>query len=143
MSDYGGNQVILEIAPNVFAIYGHLQPGSLKVKAGDTLKAGAPLARLGNTGPSRWVLTCISVSSTGPTCGAGRSLPFVFESFTVVGVADIEASQGDTIVVSPESQRGSFQPIRSTAACKITSSSKPSWSDGVPRARVPATRDAA
>src|SRR5215475_6126235 len=26
MSDYGGNQVILEIAPNVFAIYGHLQP---------------------------------------------------------------------------------------------------------------------
>jgi hypothetical protein len=27
MSDYGGNQVILEIAPNVFAIYGHLQPG--------------------------------------------------------------------------------------------------------------------
>ena len=52
MSDYGGNHVILEIAPNVFALYGHLQLGSLTVKVGDTVKAGAPIARLGNSGPS-------------------------------------------------------------------------------------------
>ena len=30
LSDFGGNQVMLEIAPNVFAVYGHLQPGSLR-----------------------------------------------------------------------------------------------------------------
>ena len=29
-SDFGGNQVMLEIAPKVFAVYGHLQPGSLR-----------------------------------------------------------------------------------------------------------------
>ena len=28
--DYGGNHVILEIAPNVFACYEHLQSGSLR-----------------------------------------------------------------------------------------------------------------
>ena len=52
ITDYGGNQVILEIAPNVFALYVHLRPGSLKVKVGDTVKVGTPLAKLGNSGPS-------------------------------------------------------------------------------------------
>ena len=51
-SDYGGNNVILEIAPNVFAWYAHLRQGSLTVKVGDAVKAGAPIAKLGNTGPS-------------------------------------------------------------------------------------------
>jgi murein DD-endopeptidase MepM/ murein hydrolase activator NlpD len=50
--DYGGNHVILEIAPNVFAEYEHLQLDSLTVKVGDTVKAGAPLGKIGNTGPS-------------------------------------------------------------------------------------------
>jgi hypothetical protein len=45
--DYGGNHVILEIAPNVFALYGHLHPGSVAVKVGDVVKAGAPLAKIG------------------------------------------------------------------------------------------------
>src|SRR5207342_1654404 len=40
-SDYGGNNLILEIAPNVFAWYAHLRQGSLKVKVGDAVKAGA------------------------------------------------------------------------------------------------------
>ena len=44
--------MILQIAPNVFALYEHLQPGSLTVKVGDNVKAGAPLAKIGNTGPS-------------------------------------------------------------------------------------------
>ena len=51
-SDYGGNNVMLEIAPNVFAWYAHLRQGSIKVKVGDAVKAGAPIAKLGNTGPS-------------------------------------------------------------------------------------------
>ena len=51
-ADIGGNKVILKIAPKVFAVYEHLQPGSLTVKVGDHVKAGALLAELGNTGPS-------------------------------------------------------------------------------------------
>jgi len=30
LSDFGGNEVMLEIAPKVYAVYGHLQPGSLR-----------------------------------------------------------------------------------------------------------------
>src|SRR5690348_3776391 len=65
-SDYGGNNVLLEIAPNVFAWYAHLRQGSLTVKAGDAVKTGAPIGKLGNTGPSEG-LTYISVYSTSPT----------------------------------------------------------------------------
>jgi len=107
MSDYGGNQVILDIAPNVFAIYGHLQPGSLKVKVGDVVKAGAPLARLGNTGPSLGPHLHFGLVDR-PNLWAGRSLPFVFESFTLVGVANFEASHGDTLVISPEAREIRF-----------------------------------
>ena len=64
--DYGGNHVILEIAPNVFALYVHLHTGSVTVKAGDVVKAGAPLAKIGNTGPSLGP-TCISGFPTSPT----------------------------------------------------------------------------
>ena len=31
----GGNHVIMEIAPDVFAFYAHMQPGSVRVKVGD------------------------------------------------------------------------------------------------------------
>ena len=50
--DYGGNYIVLQIAPGVYAFYAHLQPGSLKVKVGDTVAAGAVIASLGNTGNS-------------------------------------------------------------------------------------------
>lgn len=40
-SDYGGNNVMLEIAPNVFAWYAHLRQGSIRVKVGDAVKAGS------------------------------------------------------------------------------------------------------
>ena len=39
-ADFGGNQVVLELEPHVFAVYAHLQPGSITVKVGDKVKAG-------------------------------------------------------------------------------------------------------
>ena len=35
ITQYGGNQVMLEIAPNVYAWYAHLQPATIPVKVGD------------------------------------------------------------------------------------------------------------
>ena len=103
-SDFGGNQVFLEIAPNVFAVYEHLQPGSLRVKVGDTVKVGAPLAKIGNTGPSLGPHLHFGLLNR-PDIFTGRSLPFVIDSYTLAGTVDFKASQGDTLAITPNSKQ--------------------------------------
>jgi Peptidase family M23 len=106
-SDYGGNNLILEIAPNVFAWYAHLRQGSLRVKVGDAVKAGAPIAKLGNTGPSEGPHLHLGLIDK-PDPITGRSLPFVFDSFTLVGAIDFDASKGDRLVIRPDSRQVRF-----------------------------------
>ena len=102
-SDFGGNVVILELEPNVFALYAHLQPGSITVARGDTVKVGQPFAKLGNTGPSSGPHLHFGLLAK-PDVFAGRSLPFVFDRFTKVGTIDFDASTGDHLAISPASK---------------------------------------
>jgi murein DD-endopeptidase MepM/ murein hydrolase activator NlpD len=102
--DYGGNHVILKIAPNVFALYVHLHTGSVAVKVGDMVKAGAPLAKIGNTGPSLGPHLHFGLSDK-PNFFSGRALPFVFDSFAMVGVIDFDASEGDHVVMTLDSRQ--------------------------------------
>jgi hypothetical protein len=103
-SDYGGNNVMLEIAPNVFAWYAHLRARSIAVKVGDVLKAGAPIGKLGNTGPSEGPHLHLGLLDK-PDPIAGRSLPFVFDSFTLVGAVDFDKSEGDRVVIMAQSRQ--------------------------------------
>ena len=103
-SDYGGNNVMLKIAPNVFAWYAHLRQDSIEVKVGDAVKAGARIARLGNTGPSTGPHLHFGLLDK-PDPIAGRSLPFVFDSFTLVGAVNFDASEGDRLVILPQSRQ--------------------------------------
>ena len=102
--DYGGNHVILKIAPNVFALYVHLHTGSVAVKVGDVVKAGTPLAKIGNTGPSLGPHLHFGLSDK-PSFFSGRALPFVFDSFAVIGVIDFDASEGDHLVMTSDSRQ--------------------------------------
>jgi hypothetical protein len=106
-SEYGGNNVMLEIAPSVFAWYAHLRQGSIMVKVGDAVKAGAPIAKLGNTGPSEGPHLHFGLIDK-PDAIAARSLPFVFDSFSLVGAIDFDASKGDRLVILPDSRQVRF-----------------------------------
>jgi hypothetical protein len=99
-SQIGGNKVILKIAPKVFAAYEHLQPGSLTVKVGDKVEAGAVLAKLGNTGPSTGPHLHFGLLDR-PDIFTGRALPFVFERYTLAGTVDIANAEGDELVITP------------------------------------------
>ncbi|MFO0993576.1 MAG: M23 family metallopeptidase [Hyphomicrobiales bacterium] len=84
--DYGGNHVIIEIAPKVFAVYAHVKTGSVAVKVGDRVKAGDVVGRLGNSGNSTAPHLHFALLDK-PNFFAGRSLPYVIDAFTYAGTA--------------------------------------------------------
>lgn len=59
LANLGGNVVVIEIGPELFAVYYHLAPDSSLVKVGDRVSNGQEIALLGNSGtpPPR---TCTS-----------------------------------------------------------------------------------
>jgi hypothetical protein len=88
-----GNYVLLDLGGGAgngahrFALYGHLQPGSLEVKAGDAVHQGQVLGVIGNSGNSdgphlHFHVTQAADSEAAPLRAEG--VPFVLDSFTVV-----------------------------------------------------------
>jgi murein DD-endopeptidase MepM/ murein hydrolase activator NlpD len=88
LENVSGNYVALDLGGGRYAFYEHLKHGSVRVKTGDRVKAGAVLGLLGNSGSS----------SSGPhlhfhVADAGNELaaegmPYVFSGFDVVGRFD-------------------------------------------------------
>ncbi|MFX1708918.1 M23 family metallopeptidase [Chitinophaga sp. CC14] len=79
-----GNYISLKIAENTYVFYEHLQPASIVVKAGQRVKKGDVIARLGFTGQSTGPHLHLHVANADTPLGA-EGLPFVFERFTLSG----------------------------------------------------------
>ena len=108
-----GNLVVLEVESSGFAAYGHLQPGSITVEVGDKVTAGQLIATLGHSGPSGGPHLHFALVDQLDIFVA-RSLPYVFEQFTVVGKLDFAASRA-TAWRSRRSRRRSPTRTRCTA----------------------------
>ena len=78
----GGNYVILALGDNRYAVYAHLQPGSLRVKVGDRVKRGQVLGLLGNSGNSTEPHLHFHVCD-GPAPLTSEGIPYLFESFDI------------------------------------------------------------
>lgn len=79
-----GNFVLLDLGAGRFAFYGHLQPGSIRVKVGERVKAGQMLGLVGNSGNSTEPHLHFHISD-GLALG-GDGLPFAIDAFTKDGV---------------------------------------------------------
>jgi murein DD-endopeptidase MepM/ murein hydrolase activator NlpD len=80
----GGNYVILDLGGGRYAFYAHLQPGSLRVKIGDKVKAGQVLGFVGNSGNSTEPHLHFHLSDANSPLGS-EGLPYVLASFEVQG----------------------------------------------------------
>ena len=87
LQNIAGNHVILDLGGGRFALYAHLQPGSLRVKVGDRVKAGQVLGLLGNSGNSDAPHLHFQLMDANSPLGA-EGLPYVLESFTQAGAVD-------------------------------------------------------
>lgn len=85
--DYTGNHVSQQIAPGVWAIYGHLQPGSITVRTGDQVKKGQVIGKLGSSGNARNPHLHFQLSD-GPEITTSNSLPFALGSYWLAGTVD-------------------------------------------------------
>ena len=113
--DYGGNEVVLELAPGVFAFYAHLQPGSIRVQIGETVTTGQVLGLLGNTGNSTGPHLHFQLAD-GPDVLTATSLPFVIDAWTLAGTVAPESTATDVRVVgTPEPQTATL-PLDLTVA---------------------------
>jgi len=79
-----GNSIVLDLGNGRFALYAHLQPGSLRVRAGDHVKRGQLLAQAGNSGNTDAPHLHFHVMD-GPSPLASNGLPYVIDAFEVTG----------------------------------------------------------
>ena len=83
--DFGGNQVIIEIEPGVYAFYAHIKPGSVAVAVGDHVAAGQVIGLLGNSGNSTGPHLHFGLLD-GPNPLVATSLPMVIDEYILEGM---------------------------------------------------------
>jgi Peptidase family M23 len=103
-----GNSVILDLGDGRFAMYAHMQPGSIRVHAGDTVELGQVIGLVGNTGNSLAPHLHFQVMQ-GPSSFASNGLPYAISSFEVKGKTpgteafDEAEAKGTPVPITPVS----------------------------------------
>jgi Peptidase family M23 len=84
LEEADGNSVILDLGQQRYAMYAHMQPGSIKVHKGEQVKVGQVIGLVGNTGNSVAPHLHFQVND-GPSSLASNGLPYEIRDFEVVG----------------------------------------------------------
>lgn len=105
-----GNHVIQALADGHFALYAHLQPGSLRVQVGDAVELGEVLGLVGNTGNSTEPHLHFQVMDR-PSVGAADGLPYVFDDFRLQARVDVSGPEPVVEVVEEPQRRRNRLPL--------------------------------
>jgi Peptidase family M23 len=84
LDNIAGNHIVLQIAPNRFVTYAHLQRGSVKMRTGAHVHRGDVLALLGNSGNTTGAHLHLQVTDRNSVLRS-EGVPFVFAAFTYLG----------------------------------------------------------
>jgi hypothetical protein len=91
-----GNSVVLDLGGGHYCLYAHLQPGKIRVHAGESVKRGQVLGLVGNSGNSVAPHLHFHVMSTAAPLAA-NGLPYAIDAFRVTastpGTADFDEAE--------------------------------------------------
>jgi hypothetical protein len=79
-----GNSVVLDLGEGHYALYAHMQPGSIKVRPNDIVKRGQVLGLVGNTGNSVAPHLHFQLVDE-PSSLASNGMPYEIDGFQVTG----------------------------------------------------------
>jgi len=80
MDNLAGNFITIDLGNGQYAQYMHLQPGSVRVKAGDKVRKGQLVASVGNSGDARVPHLHFQVT-TGTDILDGEGVPYLIDRF--------------------------------------------------------------
>jgi hypothetical protein len=80
-----GNFAIIDIGNNKYACFAHMVNGSVRVKPGDTVKAGQVIGLMGNSGNSDLPHLHFQVVTDTPSFLGAEGYPHVYRSFETIG----------------------------------------------------------
>ncbi len=80
LEEADGNHIVLDLGDGKYALYAHLKPGTVKVKAGDTVKRGQVMGIVGNTGNTSAPHLHFHVMD-GPSTLGSNGLPYLIDEF--------------------------------------------------------------
>jgi hypothetical protein len=109
-----GNSIIIDLGQKRYALYAHLQPGSIKVHRGEKVRLGQVLGLVGDSGNSIVPHLHFQVTN-GPSSLASNGLPYEISGFVVTGSSpgteafDQAETNGTPLPVTPFSPP---QPVK-------------------------------
>jgi murein DD-endopeptidase MepM/ murein hydrolase activator NlpD len=83
-----GNYVVLAAGEGRYAFYGHLMPGSVRVRRGDRVRRGEVIARVGNSGNSTAPHLHFHVSD-GNQPLAAEGMPYTLDAWELMRAPDV------------------------------------------------------
>jgi hypothetical protein len=106
LEEADGNSVILDLGEHHYAVYAHMQPGSIKVRKGERVKLGQVIGSVGNTGNSVAPHLHFQVNDR-PSSFVSNGLPYEIRDFEVTGKTpgtaafDVAEEEGTRLEVAP------------------------------------------